>query len=378
MKLSKESNTKTTFYIACHESWKYTNEHNGVLSIIDSITSKDAYLFGDSTIPLPLRPESKTEIKDIISKAKDSLLKIAKATSITTPFVSLGIGDILTRKDTNKYYSILQSIITKLTNRTDEYNNSHLVVLIDDLDRCHTSAILHLLTSLVHMLQHKNCTFIVAFDKHIAALAVEHEFNIGSAIPDFGHKYLEKLFTKTFLISQYHNNYEIAELHHGHRLINIPDIDRVKEKLAKLLNDPFITARTSIQILSDLITFYDNLLQLGGRIKTPGPTLRLACCLSVLKYILPENITRSHFFSSIWSDRDIENCLPDNIKNCLANFIEFNPSQDQYREMVLALKQSIYTNTISPDDIDILLARPPAPDNIISGNLQKNKLTTSS
>ena len=94
-----------------------------------------------------------------------------------------------------------KDLLNKLTSSEDGVDQSKLVILVDEIDRCLPDEQLKILERLHHLFDVKNCAVIVTMNQSSVAKTVETIYGVD------GYEYLRKFFDFTFRLSVSANDY---------------------------------------------------------------------------------------------------------------------------------------------------------------------------
>ena len=185
----------TEFKFIFFETWKYEQDGNLALSLLDCIV-KD--LEGKKT---------KALVKSFLIAGASLMKNLAKSVSFSIGPIGISGKDFISEleKDFKKNGSLL-SFHKRLKNFTDEYQKietmllkeskkDRIIVFIDDLDRCEPENVLNLLVALKHFFSHgKKTIFFCGIDKEAVSQAIEVRYS--KVIQ--ADEYLEKIIDINF------------------------------------------------------------------------------------------------------------------------------------------------------------------------------------
>ena len=190
-----EDNYTTIFF----EAWKYENDENLTLSLMELMIIKYKEEIDDNILLEGLKKATYT----LLTFAKNVLL--SSQVSFLEGALSFDLGAAATKtsdKVNNKYeyksyYKAIEDFNTNFNKVAEAYckeTNKLLLIMIDDLDRCEPQNVINLLASIKHFFTHSKVTYLCGIDKE----AVEKAINIkyGSIINS--DDYLDKIFNISF------------------------------------------------------------------------------------------------------------------------------------------------------------------------------------
>lgn len=165
-----------------------------IYSVTEATASLDIPLVG--TLEVKVDPNSG---KSFMKERNEEREKEEKARNYTSKYESI-------------YFDILEKI--KALSNPSIVKESHqnisstyalkFLFLIDDLDRCLPENTVKMLESIKLFLDIENCAFVMAVDKEIVELGVEHHYKayreFEQELPITGNEYLEKMITLPFAL----------------------------------------------------------------------------------------------------------------------------------------------------------------------------------
>jgi len=175
------------------ETWKYEKDDNLALSLVDVILEN-------------IKDKSRKTISEF-KKAGFCLLKsFAKSISFNIPYVNFDAGKAINslekefnrvkkEKSFHQKMEDFEKSYKKIENEILGKDKKHIIIFIDDLDRCEPENILNLLTALKHFFSLGEKTlFFCGIDKDAVTKAVKHKYQ------DIvkSEEYLEKVFDISF------------------------------------------------------------------------------------------------------------------------------------------------------------------------------------
>jgi predicted KAP-like P-loop ATPase len=102
------------------------------------------------------------------------------------------------------YFDIINKIEALSKSHNENDVNVKFLFLIDDLDRCLPENTVKMLESIKLFLDIPNCAFVLAVDKEVVELGVEHHYraykDMKEQLPITGSEYLEKMITLPFAL----------------------------------------------------------------------------------------------------------------------------------------------------------------------------------
>jgi GTPase SAR1 family protein len=235
----KAANYKTIYF----ETWKYEKDDNLSLSLVDVIVEK-------------VSKRSKAIIRNFRKVSASLLLNFAKSISFQTPIIQItpnemikGIEEETKQKEEGKsYHQKIEEFSKSYLNIEKQLlkgDAEHIIIFIDDLDRCEPENILNLLTALKHFFSHgKNTIFFCGIDKDAVTKAVKHKYkDVVKSV-----EYLEKIFDISFNMPKNLVIRKFLEYYFADRSINVGLVEIYLNEI------DFITPRHLKKVLNKLLT----------------------------------------------------------------------------------------------------------------------------
>lgn len=211
-KLSK----KQEYIIIKYDAWEntfYSDPLIAVLScILDGLEDKLSKMRGYGKVAADFGKKKGKEIVEKLSESGGKIGFIAKLIKEISEVISdlKNVSLVTDTKDTQlaifKSYKSLLYEIKELLNRLTEKvlvskEQTKLIILVDEIDRCLPDEQLKVLERLHHLFAVKNCAVIVTMNQACVAKTVETIYGID------GYEYLRKFFNFTFRLDISANEY---------------------------------------------------------------------------------------------------------------------------------------------------------------------------
>lgn len=214
--IEEKMSQKQEYIVIKYDAWEntfYSDPLIAILScILDGLEDKLSKMRGYGKVAADF---GKKKGKEIIEKLSESggkigfIAKIIKEISEVIPNLK-NVSLVTDTKDNQlaifkSYKSLLYEIkelLNKLTEKVFVSNEqTKLVILVDEIDRCLPDEQLKILERLHHLLDVKNCAVIVTMNQACVAKTVETIYGID------GYEYLRKFFNFTFRLDTSANEY---------------------------------------------------------------------------------------------------------------------------------------------------------------------------
>ena len=214
--IEEKMSQKQEYIVIKYDAWEntfYSDPLIAILScILDGLEDKLSKMRGYEKVAADF---GKKKGKEIIEKLSESggkigfIAKIIKEISEVIPNLK-NVSLVTDTKDNQlaifkSYKSLLYEIkelLNKLTEKVFVSNEqTKLVILVDEIDRCLPDEQLKILERLHHLLDVKNCAVIVTMNQACVAKTVETIYGID------GYEYLRKFFNFTFRLDTSANEY---------------------------------------------------------------------------------------------------------------------------------------------------------------------------
>lgn len=161
-------------YLCCHyiDIWKEDYNHNPLLALLSSL---DDFL-GTKDF---LKPTTKNKIKDA---GKMLTIEVLKEGVSKVPFfgkgASKGIDTFLYYDDKNifKDLNALKKVATKIKKAFEEFKNTQMIIIIDEIDRCYPEYAIEFLETLKHFFDVDNLYFIVMMNENHIKEKIKEKF----------------------------------------------------------------------------------------------------------------------------------------------------------------------------------------------------------
>ena len=195
-----ESNHR--YHVIFFESWKYENDSDLALSLLEAMLDQCKEEVVNNVL------------KDNLKKVGRSLFNFSKNLLYSTELSFLGIltlkpGDAVKNaltetKETyqnTSYYKAVQNFEKSFEEVINTYmnaQNSPILIMIDDLDRCEPENVIRLLAAIKHFFMHDKIVYFCGIDK----VAVESAIKIKYGTYISSEDYLDKLFPISFTMPE--------------------------------------------------------------------------------------------------------------------------------------------------------------------------------
>lgn len=152
----------------------------------------------------------KNKEEKTINKIKDSVLRIIKSASISAPYVSCSLKNLFPKNDPVEG---LKEALKKLVEE-----KGHLVIIVDELDRCRPDYAVKVLETIKHFFDIYGLSFIIPINKEFLKLSIEGFYNFKPENNTTKEHYLDRFFDITedlpnVKLGEYVNNkYNIDKL----------------------------------------------------------------------------------------------------------------------------------------------------------------------
>ena len=198
------------------ETWKYEKDDNLALSLVDVIIDK-------------VDKRHKQVIQNFKNISFSLMKNFAKSISFQIPGINIDANtllsglenDITAQNDSMSFHQKMKTFETsykEIEKKLLKDDKEHIIVFIDDLDRCEPENILNLLTALKHFFSNgKRTIFFCGIDKKAVTEAVKHKYK--DVVKS--EEYLEKIFDINFNMPNILDIRKLLEYYFSDRSINI-------------------------------------------------------------------------------------------------------------------------------------------------------------
>ena len=194
-KLSQKPENITIRYDAWENSF-YSDPLISILScIIDGVEEKFLLPPGKENIKQAVKAgfEAVAEVTPKLQNLKAIIKGLtAVVKSFQHPIDTVGLNEF---KSYKKLLKETRGLLNQLTSPEDRENQTKLIILVDEIDRCLPDEQLKILERLHHLFDVKNCAVIVTMNQNSVAKTVETIYGVD------GYEYLRKFFNFTFRLS---------------------------------------------------------------------------------------------------------------------------------------------------------------------------------
>jgi hypothetical protein len=208
--LKKRNADPANDFIACclYSPWKYEIEGEVAFGLIKALRDfqRDNLMGHWRIVDLEgIKRQAGSVLKHIGDIASSSNHPVVNATGTAASYYARMMRG---EDDVVEIQTEMNKLVKKITTSISKANGNrptHLVVFIDDLDRCAPHNLVHLFEWLKLHLRAENCTYVIALDHDAAARAIvgEYKNHLGENVDiAYGYRYLEKLVTNEYEVAQ--------------------------------------------------------------------------------------------------------------------------------------------------------------------------------
>lgn len=162
-------------YLLCHyiDIWREDYNHNPLLAILSSLND-----FLDAEVSF-ISTETKNKLKEA---GKTLCIEFLKERASRVPIIGKSTSkaiDAYVNYDNKSIFrdlNALKKVANKIKQTFDEFKNCHIVVIIDEIDRCHPEYAIEFLETLKHFFDVDNLYFLVMMNENHIKEKIKEKF----------------------------------------------------------------------------------------------------------------------------------------------------------------------------------------------------------
>ena len=283
-----EDNVKNYYSPIFFEAWKYENDENLMLSLMELMIIEYKKEIKENKLIEGLQKTTYTLLtftKNILLSSQVSFLGGALSFNLEAAATKT-ISEANNKYEYKSYYKAIEDFREKFNEVVATYckeTKKSLLIIVDDLDRCEPQNVLNLLASIKHFFTHSKVTYLCGIDKEAVENAIKIKY--GNVIN--GDDYLDKIFDMSFRMPEPQLDGIVRDFFKTLREENSDCPEGVEQLLIDFLNKIKFTNPRKVKKIFNKY-YYMNKLNFNGTDEECALILRNtsnACCI-VLNIII--------------------------------------------------------------------------------------------